>query len=64
MLLYLQGISPKLEFSTKTVIRESFSPEVDALEDALEYESSLRSSFRKTRRSPTRRGRYEKLTAF
>nr|KAG5694197.1 hypothetical protein BaRGS_027173 [Batillaria attramentaria] len=32
------GISPKLEFATKTVIRESISPEVDALEDALEQE--------------------------
>ena len=33
-----QGISPKLEFATKTVIKESLSPEVDALEDALEQE--------------------------
>lgn len=33
-----QGISPKLEFSTKTVIKESRSPELDALEDALEEE--------------------------
>ena len=33
-----QGISPKLEYATKTVIKESLSPEVDALEDALDYE--------------------------
>ena len=35
---FLQGISPKLEFCTKTVIKESRSPELDALEDALEEE--------------------------
>lgn len=50
------GISPKLEFATKTTIRESLSLEVDALDDALEYERE-RLSFRKTRRSPTRRAR-------
>lgn len=37
----LQGISPKLEFATKTVIKESISPEVDALEDAFEQEKVL-----------------------
>lgn len=48
------GISPKLEFATKTVIKESISPEVDALEDAFEQEKERRTC-RKTRRSPTRR---------
>jgi len=47
------GISPKLEFSTKTIIKESFSPELDALDDAI-AESRSRS---KTRRKPTRRAR-------
>lgn len=51
------GISPKLEFSTKTTIRESLSPEVDALEDALDFERERRLSFRKSHRSPTRRAR-------
>lgn len=36
------GISPKLEFTTKTVIKESQSPELDALEDALEEERLAR----------------------
>uniref|UniRef100_A0A2C9JHG1 Spermatogenesis-associated protein 6 N-terminal domain-containing protein n=1 Tax=Biomphalaria glabrata TaxID=6526 RepID=A0A2C9JHG1_BIOGL len=48
------GISPKLEFSTKTVIKESISPELDALDDALEME---RQSRRKTRRQPSSRAR-------
>ncbi|PVD23674.1 hypothetical protein C0Q70_16947 [Pomacea canaliculata] len=48
------GISPKLEFATKTVIKESISPEDDALEDAFEQEKERRTC-RKTRRSPTRR---------
>ena len=34
-ILFFQGISPKLEFKTTTVIKESRSAEQDALEDAL-----------------------------
>lgn len=34
----LQGISPKLEFSTKTVIKESASSALDALQDCEELE--------------------------
>ena len=41
----MQGISPKLEFTTKSVIRESLSPEVDALEDALEEERVRRTKY-------------------
>ncbi|KAK7100577.1 hypothetical protein V1264_023501 [Littorina saxatilis] len=53
------GISPRLEFASKTVIKESISPAVIALEDALELEAererrSLRSSLCC---SPTRRSR-------
>ena len=33
-----QGISPKIEFVTVTNIKESLSPELDALEDELEAE--------------------------
>lgn len=47
------GISPKLEFSTKTTIKESYSPELDALDDAVE-QSRSRS---RTRRKPTVRSR-------
>ncbi|XP_067678354.1 spermatogenesis-associated protein 6-like isoform X2 [Haliotis asinina] len=47
------GISPKLEFSTRSVIRESLSPEADALEDALEDERQARR--RKARRTPSAR---------
>ncbi|XP_041359383.1 spermatogenesis-associated protein 6-like isoform X3 [Gigantopelta aegis] len=36
------GIAPKLEFSTSTVIKESYSPELDALDEALEEERRLR----------------------
>ncbi|CAL1536549.1 unnamed protein product [Lymnaea stagnalis] len=49
------GISPKLEFSTKTIIKESISPELDALDDAVEME---RESRQKTRRRPTSRASY------
>ncbi|XP_071118999.1 spermatogenesis-associated protein 6-like isoform X2 [Haliotis cracherodii] len=45
------GISPKLEFSTRSVIRESLSPEVDALEDAVE--DVRLSRLRKARRTPS-----------
>ena len=34
----LQGIAPKLEFTTVTTINESLSPELDALDDALRQE--------------------------
>ena len=37
MCFLFQGISPKLEFSTKTDIRDSFYPQWDATGDALEY---------------------------
>lgn len=47
------GISPKLEFTTKTTIKESYSPELDALDDAVE-QSRSRS---RTRRKPTVRSR-------
>ncbi|KAH9495191.1 spermatogenesis associated 6-like protein [Bulinus truncatus] len=47
------GISPKLEFSTKTIIKESISPELDALDDALDVERSRR----RTRRQPSTRAR-------
>ncbi|XP_059142915.1 spermatogenesis associated 6-like protein [Physella acuta] len=50
------GIAPKLEFSTKTIIKESYSPELDALDDAMEMERESRSS-RKTRRQPQSRAR-------
>ncbi|GFN97281.1 spermatogenesis-associated protein 6-like [Plakobranchus ocellatus] len=43
------GISPKLEFSTKTVIKESISPELDALDDALDMERRSRSKTRRSR---------------
>lgn len=33
--LIFQGISPKLEFMTVTNIKESISPELDALDEAL-----------------------------
>ncbi|XP_052777259.1 uncharacterized protein LOC128214684 isoform X5 [Mya arenaria] len=49
------GISPKLEFTTKTVIKESRSPELDALEDALEEERLARRARSRSRgRSLTR----------
>jgi len=47
------GISPKLEFSSKTIIKESISPELDALDDAVETSRSRS----KTRRRPTVRAR-------
>ncbi|XP_076462970.1 spermatogenesis-associated protein 6-like isoform X2 [Babylonia areolata] len=53
------GISPKLSFSTRTFIKESLSPELDALEDALEEERERR-FFKKTHRVPTRRTRSAK----
>jgi len=46
------GISPKLEFATTTLIKESLSVELDALDDALEYEAAVR---RSRSRSRTRR---------
>ncbi|XP_052240398.1 spermatogenesis-associated protein 6-like isoform X4 [Dreissena polymorpha] len=51
------GISPKLEFTTGTVIKESRSPELDALEDALEEEKIARKARSRSRsrgRSVTR----------
>lgn len=36
--LSLQGIAPKLEFTTTTTINESRTPEIDALDDALKEE--------------------------
>ncbi|XP_076439943.1 uncharacterized protein LOC143279715 [Babylonia areolata] len=54
------GISPKLEFATKTVIKESLSPELDALEDALDQERGRRTSRRS--RSPARRPRSTSLS--
>ncbi|BFY99959.1 hypothetical protein BsWGS_02999 [Bradybaena similaris] len=47
------GISPKLEFSTKTVIKESASSALDALQDCEELERKSRRSSR-TRRSLSR----------
>ncbi|KAL8582166.1 hypothetical protein ACOMHN_004085 [Nucella lapillus] len=54
------GISPKLEFATKTVIKESMSAELDALEDALDADRGRRISRRS--RSPTRRPRSSSLS--
>lgn len=48
------GISPKLEFTSKTIIKESISPELDALDDAIEQDSRSRS---KSRRRPSSRAR-------
>ncbi|XP_012943186.1 spermatogenesis-associated protein 6 [Aplysia californica] len=48
------GISPKLEFITTTVIKESFSPELDALDDAVELDMESRSRSRARRRSLSR----------
>ncbi|GFR77131.1 spermatogenesis-associated protein 6-like [Elysia marginata] len=61
------GISPKLEFSTKTVIKESISPELDALDDALDMERKSRSKTRRSRMrarsaSPTPRRRLADIT--
>ncbi|KAL8600742.1 hypothetical protein ACOMHN_057330 [Nucella lapillus] len=53
------GISPRLSFSTRLSIKESLSPELDALEDALEEEEERR-IFLKTHRVPTRRIRSAK----
>jgi hypothetical protein len=50
------GISPKLEFSTKTIIKESASPALDALDDAEQFGRKSRQSFRSSRtqsRSPS-----------
>ncbi|XP_045157513.2 spermatogenesis-associated protein 6-like isoform X12 [Mercenaria mercenaria] len=51
------GISPKLEFTTKTVIKESQSPELDALEDALEEEKLARRARSRSRSRSRARGR-------
>ncbi|XP_060605908.1 spermatogenesis-associated protein 6-like isoform X3 [Ruditapes philippinarum] len=51
------GISPKLEFTTKTVIKESQSPELDALEDALEEEKLARRARSRSRSMSRTRGR-------
>ncbi|XP_078318610.1 spermatogenesis-associated protein 6-like isoform X3 [Crassostrea virginica] len=50
------GISPKLEFVSITNIKESLSPELDALEDALKDERrSMRRSRSRSRSRPTSR---------
>ncbi|KAL5015816.1 hypothetical protein ScPMuIL_005405 [Solemya velum] len=48
------GIAPKLEFTTQTVIKESFSPELDALSDALEQEKYIRGRSRSRSRQRCR----------
>ncbi|KAK3090051.1 hypothetical protein FSP39_008825 [Pinctada imbricata] len=48
------GISPKLEFVTVTNIKESLSPELDALEDELEAERRSRRRSRSRSRSRSR----------
>ncbi|KAK3607373.1 hypothetical protein CHS0354_035712 [Potamilus streckersoni] len=48
------GISPKIEFTSKTTIKESRSPELDALEDAMEEREILRARSRSRTRSRSR----------
>ncbi|ESP00453.1 hypothetical protein LOTGIDRAFT_157663 [Lottia gigantea] len=46
------GISPKLEFSSRVALKESYSEELDALEDAIDYHKSTIKDIRRTKRRP------------
>ncbi|XP_050402494.1 spermatogenesis-associated protein 6 isoform X10 [Patella vulgata] len=46
------GISPKLEFSSKVVVKESYSDDMDALEDAIDYHKNTLKRLRRSKRRP------------